>query len=130
VSIIHGERHTLPSVGEAYLLNPSFAEPRHIRLEQLAKARRGGWAFSLDALLYPTQMLVADQTTFQQASRLWVVTEPGRAEPEGAAYLPAQLWAMQCGIAIPRFSRASPIRSGNERRSKPRQVIKRFIETI
>lgn len=61
----------LPSAKRT-LGDPSFAEPRHIRLEQLAKARRGGWAISLDALLYPTQMLVANQTTFQQASRLWV----------------------------------------------------------
>jgi hypothetical protein len=30
---------------------------------------------------FPTQMLDANQTTFQQASRLWVVTEPGRVEP-------------------------------------------------
>ena len=75
-------------------------------------------------------MLVANQTTFQQASRLWVVTEPGRAEPEGAAYLPAQLWAMQCGIAIPRFSRASPIRSGNGRRFRPRQVILAIFSSV
>jgi hypothetical protein len=29
-----------------------FTEPKHIRLEQLAKARRGGWAVSLYALLF------------------------------------------------------------------------------
>lgn len=29
------------------------------------------------------------QTTFQQASRLWVVTDPGRVEPQGSTFFVA-----------------------------------------
>ena len=60
IPLIHGERHTLPFDGEAFLPESFIHGAKtHLIRATRQKARRGGWAISLYTLLYPTQMLVA-----------------------------------------------------------------------